>query len=215
MTTLWQMFLSNNELMIHKWAHYFPVYERHLSRFRDLSVNLLEIGTGDGGSALMWKKYFGPMAQIVTVDVRPECAVYEQDQIAVRIGSQSDPVFLRSVVNEFGPFDIVIDDGSHVMADIQASFDVLYPAMATNGVYLVEDLHTAYWPSYGGGFRAEASFIEFAKSRIDDLNAGHRGAPEPSDFSESTVSVHCYDSVVVFERGRHIGKRSLQTGNGI
>jgi hypothetical protein len=44
----------------------------------------------------------------------------------------------------------VLDDGSHVMSHINASFTVLYPGLNRNGVYLVEDLHTAYWDEYEG-----------------------------------------------------------------
>ncbi len=42
--SLWQGFLTNDDLFIHKWANYFPEYERHFARFRNLDVTLLEIG---------------------------------------------------------------------------------------------------------------------------------------------------------------------------
>jgi hypothetical protein len=38
-------------------------------------------------------------------------------------------------------------------------------------VYLVEDLHTAYWDEFGGGLKKEGTFIEFCKGLIDELNA--------------------------------------------
>ena len=89
----------------------------------------------------LWKRHLGPFAQIVGIDVGEACRDFEEDQIAVRIGSQDDV----GVLGEFGPPDVVLDDGSHVMSHIRASFAHLYPRMSSSGAYMVEDLHTAYW----------------------------------------------------------------------
>ena len=212
--SLWADFLSYGERrVIHKWKHYFPVYERHFGPFVNRSVNVLEIGCGDGGSLQMWKRYFGPHAQIVGIDIEPRCKNFEEDQIAVRIGSQDDAAFLESVVGEFGPFDIIIDDGSHVQAHVVAAFAKLYLGLSKSGVYLVEDLHTAYWPEYGGGLRKPDTFIEIAKNLIDDLNADHtRGASPPTEFTGTTHGICCYDSVIVFERGRYTKKFAPRIG---
>jgi len=53
--TLWSEFLNNKHRTIHKGAHYFPAYEAHLNRFVNRTVLFLEIGSGRGGSAQMWK----------------------------------------------------------------------------------------------------------------------------------------------------------------
>jgi hypothetical protein len=211
--TLWSDFLTNDQRSIHKWKHYFPVYERHFGRFVNTDVVFLEIGCGRGGSLQMWKRYLGPHARIVGIDVNSACKSYEEDQIAVRIGSQADKAFLLGVCTEFGAPDIVLDDGSHKMSHIQASFDVLYPRVSRNGVYVVEDLHTAYWSQYEGGLKRVGSFIETCKDLIDALNADlTRGALAPSDFTSSTLSIHFYNSMVVFERGRHTRKFAPRIG---
>ncbi len=188
--------------MIHKWEHYFPVYERHFSPWRDRSLTFLEIGVARGGSLPMWRRYFGPLAKIVGIDIDPRCKAHEEDGIFVRIGDQSDPAFLDSVLQEFGAPDIVLDDGSHRMEHIWASFEHLYPAVPKNGIYMIEDLHTAYWPDFGGGLDAPASFINRAKTLIDQLNADHsRGAVESNDFTRATFAISFYDSMAVFEKG--------------
>ncbi len=211
--SLWQIFTTNQDRTIHKWTHYFPAYERHFVQFRNTSFTLLEIGCGKGGSLQMWKKYFGPLVNIVGIDNRPECADLTEAQISVRIGDQSDPAFLRRVVDECGIPDLVIDDGSHIMSHVKASFDFLYPLMGPRSVYLVEDLHTAYWSEYEGGLKRPGSFIEFCKDMIDQLNAVHtRGALEDNDFSRSTVSMHFYDSLAVFEKGVYGKKHAPQIG---
>jgi hypothetical protein len=92
-----------------------------------------------------------PHARIVGIDIVPGCKRYEEDQIEVRIGKQQDERFLQSILDEFGPPDIVLDDGSHRMADMIETFLFLHPRTAKNGVYMVEDLHTGYWEEYEGG----------------------------------------------------------------
>jgi hypothetical protein len=211
--SLWSEFLNNSGRQIHKWTHYFPIYESHFARFVNRPCLLWEIGVGGGGSLQMWKRYLGPFAQIVGLDVVPACATFEEDQIAVRIGDQSDKSFLDRVLREFGTPDVIVDDGSHIMRHVMTSFSHLYPRLSGAGVYLVEDLHTAYWDEYEGGLCRRGTFIEYAKGLIDELNADHtRGALKPTDFTRSTLSIHIYDSVIVFERGRHLLKQAPMTG---
>ena len=152
-TALWHLFDGHRGRTIRKWPHYFPIYERHFAHLVDTRPAFIEIGCGKGGSLQMWRTYFGPGARIIGLDIRPECREYEEPGIHVRIGDQADSAFLGSVLDEFGPPDAVLDDGSHLMQDVTASFHHLYPALADRGVYMVEDLHTAYWPRFGGGWR--------------------------------------------------------------
>jgi cephalosporin hydroxylase len=160
---LWSDFLTNNERLIHKWKHYFPIYERHFSRYVYRPLTFIEIGCGLGGSLQMWKRYFGPHVTIVGIDILPRCKEYEEDQIEVRIGSQQDASFLQSVLEEFGTPDIVLDDGSHMMSHVVATFQFLYPRVSHNGVYMVEDLHTAYWEEYEGALGGGAVSWNCAK----------------------------------------------------
>jgi hypothetical protein len=211
--TLWSDFQTNDQHIIHKWKHYFPAYERHFAKFVNTDVVFLEIGCGQGGSLQMWKRFLGPYARIVGIDLRPECKEFAEDQIDIRIGDQSDKTFLLGVCKEFGVPDVVLDDGSHVMSHIHASFSALYPQLPRNGVYMVEDLHTAYWSEFEGGLERKESFMETCKHLIDELNADHsRGALPATEFSRTTLSIHFYDSIVVFEKGRHGTKIAPQIG---
>jgi hypothetical protein len=211
--TLWSDFLTNDKRVINKWKHYFPIYERHFKDFVYKPITFIEIGCGLGGSLPMWKRYFGPHARIIGIDIDPECKRFEEDQIEVYIGEQQDCKFLQSLLDEIGTPDIVLDDGSHIMSHITASFQFLYPRMLKNGIYMVEDLHTAYWDEYEGGLRKPSTFIEVCKNLIDELNADHnRGALPATEFTRNTVSIHFYDSVTVFERGTHTKKLAQEMG---
>ena len=195
-------FLSSDHRRTHKWYQYFPVYERHCERFRNRYATLFEIGLGEGGSMQLWKRHLGPFVRIVGIDVEPLCKQLEEDQIQVRIGSQDDVDFLARVVAEFGNPDIVIDDGSHLQSHVNTTFDFLYPRVAKNGVYLIEDLHAAYWPDHGAGLRHPNSFIERAKGYVDDMHAHYTsGELPPSALGERTASIHFYDSIVALEVG--------------
>jgi len=212
---LWDQFLTHNDKVIYKWEHYFPAYEENFSSYRNKDFVFLEIGVSYGGSLQMWRKYFGPLATIVGIDIDPECKSHEGPGIHVRIGDQSDPNFLKNIIDEFGVPQIVLDDGSHQMNHINSSFDFLYPLMVPNSVYMVEDLHTAYWEEYGGNVFNEMTFINRTKNFIDLLNADHsRGVIEPNSFTRDTYSIHIYDSIVAFRKGSIKRKVAFCTGAG-
>ncbi len=212
--TLWQDFLINDGKIIHKWAHYFPIYEKHFSWYRNKSVTFLEIGVSKGGSLAMWQRYFGPLAKIVGIDINEKCREHEQPGIFIRIGDQGDEMFLQSVLDEFGIPDVVLDDGSHQMKHIAQSFEFLYPKMPKNGVYMVEDLHTAYWEEYGGGVGKPDTFMNFAKDCVDRINANHsRGAIAPDVVTRETFGISFYDSIVAFEKGDVWRKEAPRTGD--
>ena len=208
--SLAEIFLSNGERQIYKWLHYFDIYERHLARFRDRAPVMLEIGVLGGGSLQMWKEYFGPGAKIVGLDINPKCKKYEGDGIEVVIGSQEDDAVLDSLLERF-EFDIVLDDGSHQMEHMNASFAHLYNAISPHGVYLLEDLHCCYFPRFGGGLGAEGSFMETVKRCIDQLHASYIREVEPDAFTRGTAGIHIYDSIVAFEKAPQGERQRLAT----
>src|SRR5712691_846135 len=173
MNDLEKYFTHNPGRLIHKWTHYFEIYDRHLSRFRGTDVHLVEIGVYHGGSLQMWKHYFGPTSRIFGVDIDPRCKKLEEKQIEIFIGDQEDRGFLKSLAAKIPRVDILIDDGGHTMAQQINTFEELFPHVDGNGVYLCEDLHTSYWEKYGGGFRKPGTFVEYSKSFIDYINAWH------------------------------------------
>ena len=198
---LHRYFLNNSEKRLHKWIHYFDIYERHFGRFVERQPVILEIGVFGGGSLKMWKEYFGGGAKIVGIDINPDCKQHEEEGIEIFIGSQDDPNVINAIADKYSLIDVVLDDGSHMMHHMRSSFELLYPIVSDNGVYMVEDTHTCYWEEYGGGLKNPESFIEFAKSKIDEINAIHAREKVPvSRFTKSTDAITFYDSVVVFEK---------------
>ncbi len=205
MNDLQRYFENNTRRLIDKYTHYFDVYERHFSRFRNTEVHFLEIGIFHGGSLQMWKEYFGPKARIYGVDINPACKQFEESQISIHIGDQSDKRFLTQLTKDIPRIDIVLDDGGHFMDQQIHTFEVLYPALALDGVYLCEDLHTSYQRPYGGGFGRRSTFIEYSKYFIDYLHAKHAPelqTPRITEFNNTTYGLHYYDSMLVIEKRR-------------
>ncbi len=199
-----RIFHEHTGHIIHKWQHYFEIYDRHFSRFRYKKITILEIGAYRGGSLEMWRKYFGENCEIIGVDINPMCKRFENSFTKIFIGSQEDPAFLQNLKKQIPKVDILIDDGGHMMNHLRITFDELYDWVAEDGVYLAEDLHTCYWPSYEGGFRRSNSFIEYTKELIDQLNAWHSQQKrlKITEFTKTTHSMHFYDSIVVFEKAK-------------
>lgn len=202
--TFEELFRANTERLADKWEHYFRIYDRHFARFRGKSPKILEIGVSNGGSKDIWQKFFGPGVQYVGVDVDERCKQFEDPDSVILIGDQASRPFIRAVGKMHGPFDIVIDDGGHSMDQQKHSFEELYGFVKPDGVYLVEDTHTSYWGDWGGGLNRKGTFIEYCKTRVDDLNAGHIDLGRATTtFTETTDSITFYDSIVVFEKGPH------------
>ncbi|MDX2001763.1 MAG: class I SAM-dependent methyltransferase [Chitinophagales bacterium] len=222
MNHLEQYFNNNSGRLIHKWMHYFEVYDRHFSKFRGKDIVLVEVGVYHGGSLQMWKDYFGPKAKIYGIDINPDCKNLEEDNIEILIGSQSDRTFLKQVKSKIPRIDILIDDGGHTMRQQIVTFEELFDHIKEDGVYLCEDLHTSYWLNFGGGYKRAGTFIEYSKNFIDYIHAWHskQSALKVNAFTKSVHSLHYYDSILVIEKRRmeapvhkKTGKESFNDGD--
>ena len=186
---------------IDKWVHYFSIYEKWFSHYRDKDIVFVEVGVQNGGSAQMWKHYFGKDAKIVGVDIDPKCKQLEEEQISIEIGSQDDPKFWAAFREKYPRVDILLDDGGHTMNQQIVTFYEMFPHIKDGGLYMCEDCHTSYWENYGGGLKNPSSFIEFSKRLIDEINAFHtRGALPPTYGTINMGGIHFYDSIVVVEK---------------
>jgi len=196
------IYASNRGYKVHKWHHYLPLYDRYFSTYRGRPLRFLEIGVSGGGSLQMWRQYFGQQATIYGIDINPECARLNGLAGQVRIGSQTDTAFLASVVAEMGGVDIVLDDGSHHMEHIPVTLKALFPAVSVGGLYLIEDLHTAYWETFGGGYRSPHNFFSSViQDLIDDLHHWyHIDGQRIPEVSNACPAIHVHDSIVVLEK---------------
>lgn len=214
MNDLEKYFRENPGRLIHKYMHYFDIYDTYFSKYRDREIVLLEIGVSHGGSLQMWKHYFGDKVKIYGLDINPECKKFEEPGIKIFIGSQSDRKFLRDMLSQIPPIDILIDDGGHGMRQQIITFEETFSQVKKDGVYICEDLHTSYWLKYGGGHKRKGTFIEYSKKFIDKLNAHYseQGSLKVSSFTDAVRGIHFYNSVMVIEKGEMIDCHAEKSG---
>jgi hypothetical protein len=149
--------------------NYCVKYEKYLPFNRYDNLKILEIGVFRGESLRTWKDYFY-RSQIIGIDILPECKNYKEDRINIEIGSQIDGNFLTEVSKKHGPFDMILDDGSHMNSHVIYSFEHLFPSITTGGVYIIEDCTTSYWSDFEGGYLKEGTSMEYFKKLTDDIN---------------------------------------------
>lgn len=194
---------SDPELQGH---NYSPLYERHLRGRRRQVRAVLEIGVGGitprigydtprGGQSLrMWRHYF-PEATIIGIDIHHKNVAGRH--IRFEQGSQSDPHFLGAIADRHGPFDLIIDDGSHIGSDIQAAFTHLWEAVKPGGFYVIEDIGLSYSADWGGGPPGTpGTAAELIKRLVDDTL--HR-APA-YDVTPKVAAMHVYNEIVFLQR---------------
>ena len=199
---LMKFFLFKDRRLISKWIHYFPIYEKWFAPYRGKKITFVEVGVFHGGSIQMWKNYFGKNVKIVGIDIDENCKQFEEDQINIEIGSQEDPTFWAAFREKYPRVDILLDDGGHTMNQQIVTFREMFPHIKDGGLYMCENCHTSYWKEgFGGGLGNPATFIEFTKRLIDELNAFHtRGALPPTYVTMNMGGLHFYDSIVVAEK---------------
>lgn len=146
---------------------YWDLYKHIFSGF-DLTkeVNIVEIGVDNGVGMLQLKEIF-PNSNICGIDIRED--IPSSPVGNVWIGSQNDVDLLSKINEDEGPFDIVVDDGSHQNDHQIESFEYLFPKLKMGGIYIVEDIHTSYWETFKGGY-GKNSFINYCKKLTDLIN---------------------------------------------
>jgi SAM-dependent methyltransferase len=149
--------------------NYLNKYEKYLPFKQSDKLKFLEIGVLHGESLRMWKEYFYD-SEIIGIDLNPDSKKHEEFRISIEVGSQFDSEFLSYVGDKHGPFDLILDDGSHVNEHVIFSFQNLFSRLKSGGVYIVEDVATSYWEEWGGGYKKQNSTVEYFKNLCDDVN---------------------------------------------
>jgi hypothetical protein len=192
--------------------HYYTKhYAFHFSHLRHRRLKILEIGVEQGASLKTWRAYF-PNSKIYGIDILDK-KYYNSHRIKTFQGSQADPEFLRNVIKLIGAPDIIIDDGSHINEHVIISFNTLFPLLAPNGIYAIEDLQSSYWTlgstddvtDWGGSMNSSApTSMNFLKSLVDGIN--YEEFPpstnhNPSYYDKHITGIHFYHSLAFIYKG--------------
>ncbi|WP_435149818.1 class I SAM-dependent methyltransferase [Micromonospora aurantiaca (nom. illeg.)] len=193
-----------------KWGDhwYTPHYQRHFAPYREDRIRLLEIGVGgydapdEGGESLrMWKHYFR-RGLVHGLDIFDKSRI-DEPRLRTHVGSQADPVFLAGLAARIGPLDVVIDDGSHLSADVISSFRTLFPLVRPGGLYVIEDLQTSYWTGWNGGHPESGhpdTSLGFLRTLVDALHHQERLDVPAAELDRWVGALHVYHNIAFIEK---------------
>lgn len=188
--------------------NYTPIYEKYFSPLRDLPITLMELGIGGyeypdrGGASLkMWYEYF-PAAKIIGVDLYLKNGLCN-DRTKTFIGSQSDDVFLKELINNIGNPNIIIDDASHINNLTIQSFVILFPLLAPGGIYVVEDIESSWAPegSWADGCSDAYNFtakttVNYFRALINEINGQYIPGFRSCWVDLGIESIHFYKNII-------------------
>jgi len=120
--------------------YYSQVYQDVLSPLKKDIKTVLEIGTLDGNSLKIFNRFFKD-AKVYGADINPQ-QISDKDVVVYKC-DQSKKEDLNDLSDKFESLDFIIDDGSHKMLDQQITLAVLFKKLTSNGIYILEDLHTS------------------------------------------------------------------------
>lgn len=157
---------------------YYRIYEREFSKWRDVGIQMMEIGLNRGASLKVWLEYF-QKATVYGVDIDlsrvTELTAPNSERCMLVRGDQSDRVFWEEFKDAW--FDIIIDDGCHFSGPIHVAFQCLWPRVFPGGYYVVEDISEVRNPdSRTTGFPNQLEFVQnliepviFGSNDIDEV----------------------------------------------
>lgn len=209
MSTIREIFFNQITLGSDKWEPYLDVYEMYFSRFVGRAPTIVEVGVQSGGSLQLWRRYFGPDAQIWGLDIDPGIlklrSAYDSNTHLL-VGDQADPAFWDRVFEQISQIDIFIDDGGHLPLQHRVTFENVFPRLKNGGVFICEDTHTCYMHHLNVSRKHPDSFVEYAKNLADLLHTPFLEDHNPDDtrllqLTRGLRTIHFYNSMIVFMKG--------------
>lgn len=180
---------------------YLDLYERYFGHLSGQTVALLEIGYKDGKSARVWEDYFAPNSVLCSVDINKALPNVTKRTKLFRL-DQSKRSDLQQM-SKFAPFDIIIDDGSHVVDHQQVSLGVLFPLLKSGGIYIIEDLFLALTDAANRNPSGTQKTTSYALKSLRD--SGDFDGPFILDDERKYVNSNCERCIIENGRKSEVG----------
>jgi len=126
---------------------YLPLYLAYFMAHgfdREAPLKILEVGTNKGSSLRMWAEYF-KNAQVFGTDITRGYelpGMLEHPNITTDLVDQGDHTAMVEYGYHNGPWDIIIDDGSHRQDHIMITLGAMFQFVRPNGLFVIEDVIT-------------------------------------------------------------------------
>ena len=162
------------------------IYANLFEELKEKEINFLEIGIGNGNSLLLWHEYFQNALNIFGIENNPKNIAttnsklfYQsiddaqqpghkrEQKIQLLEGTSTDRGRTDHFEKEF--FDIIVDDGSHIIGDQLVTLLNLWDKLKINGYYIIEDLEASHYSKYFFLFKEFVFFdLKNLRDRWDD-----------------------------------------------
>ena len=188
------------------WTGFLEIYSNYFKDYKDKEINILEIGIDKGESLKIWRKYF-TRAKICGIDIID--IKFQIEGVDLIKANQTDEKTLKEICDKYKGFDIIIDDGGHHSKQIVISLNFLFDYLKDNGLYIVEDLQTSYFPRFGGSrlnLKKKTTSMNYLKSITDSINYEHNDKPffRSKKFDGMVKYIHFYQNVAILKRGKSV-----------
>lgn len=199
MKTLDEIALTTNTDKSTAFHAYTPVYADLFGALRQTPVRLLEIGILGGDSLEMWARYFDhPLSTFVGVDIHDRGYAPTDKRISCVYCDAGQPENLKRLG---GPFNIVIEDGSHFTSHQITAFQELWPMLAPGGIFCMEDLHVVHSQQHNDCHITILSFFNRIMHEMqDERGATGSAAPNPNDQWHAIESITVRKGMLIIRK---------------
>lgn len=186
---------------------YTRVYQALFQAVRERPLALLEIGLMHvytqaefagrheqiGCPSLeMWAEYL-PLARVFGFDIVDFTAL-SNNRVRICRGDQGRREDLEAFGRECGPFDVIIDDGSHASHHQLITLGTLFPHLAPGGYYIIEDLHFQPPELELPGITRTRDFLRALRHGLTGMHVPLT-QPELGQLVKGIRSIHFFDSL--------------------
>lgn len=153
---------------------------------KDSVKNIIEMGVYRGGSLRAYSEIFNN-ANIFGMDI-DAYSLFDDERIKCFWADQASSSSINDVRNRIGDvqFDLIVDDGCHMLAETVNTFQTMLPWLAVGGWFVVEDIKIQFennWKNIAG------LLSENYESFLIVMNKGNYDIESGLEMSDNTVLV--------------------------
>lgn len=165
---------------------YLELYQKLFKSKKSSANNILEVGLGQRGnchcgSAKLWFDYF-LNADIYAIDIYDESYLWEGIKNKERIklftstNAYNEIEFNEKLLKKNIKFDILLDDGSHILDDMKQFIKLYTQILKDDGILIIEDIPKIEWldilknevPEHLKSY-IKTYDLRYKKNRFDDI----------------------------------------------
>jgi hypothetical protein len=171
--------------------YYNRFYQKILQPYRE-KCDILEIGVLDGASLKVWNDFFKE-GLIHGIDINNYQS--DLDRVWMFNVDQSNQESIYEFSKNGFMYDVIIDDGSHRMNDVQTTVQILFENVKPGGLFIIEDLQTSLecrMPEkavFGWGDPSKTTALDMLQSIIDNNPTTDYMTPSWESFLNNIESI--------------------------